>query len=108
MGMRPIAIDGGEAKKELCLSMGAEAFVDFTQEKDVIGKVIEIAGGIGAHGVLVTAYQAYKGLCLQFKNQCSDAKPFPSFRCNEICRQQDWCENHVYCSSTRGRGAAWR
>ena len=59
--MRPIAIDGGEAKKKLCLSIGAEEFVDFKEVKDVPAKVKEIAGGIGAHGVLVTAYQAYKG-----------------------------------------------
>jgi alcohol dehydrogenase, propanol-preferring len=61
MGMRPIAIDGGEAKKKLCMEMGAEAFVDFTQVKDVPAEVVRIADGIGAHGVLVTAYQAYKG-----------------------------------------------
>ena len=60
MGMRPIAIDGGEAKKKLCLEMGAEAFVDFREVKDVPAEVIKIAGGIGAHGVLVTAYQAYR------------------------------------------------
>lgn len=59
--MRPIAIDGGEAKKNLCLSMGAEAFVDFTETADVAAEVVKIADGIGAHGVLVTAYQAYKG-----------------------------------------------
>lgn len=61
MGMRAIAIDGGDAKRDLCLSMGAEAFVDFTKEKDVPEKIKEIADGIGAHGVLVTAYQAYNG-----------------------------------------------
>ena len=61
MGMRPIAIDGGEAKKKLCLDMGAEAFVDFRESKDVPADVVKIAGGIGAHGVVVTAYQAYKG-----------------------------------------------
>lgn len=61
MGMRPIAIDGGEAKKKLCLSMGAEAFIDFREVKDVPAKVIEISDGVGAHGVVVTAYQAYKG-----------------------------------------------
>jgi propanol-preferring alcohol dehydrogenase len=60
--MRPIAIDGGEAKKKLCLEMGAEAFVDFKATKDVAAEVVKIADGIGAHGVLVTAYQAYKGL----------------------------------------------
>ncbi|KAK3048886.1 hypothetical protein LTR09_009781 [Extremus antarcticus] len=60
MGMRPIVIDGGEAKEKLSLEVGAEAFVDFTKEKDVAAKVIEIADGIGVHGVVVTAYQAYK------------------------------------------------
>lgn len=59
--MRPVAIDGGEAKKKLCLSLGAEAFVDFTQTQDVAAEVVKIADGVGAHGVLVTAYQAYKG-----------------------------------------------
>lgn len=61
MGMRPIAIDGGDAKRQLCLEMGAEAFVDFTQTADVAAEVVKIADGVGAHGVLVTAYQAYKG-----------------------------------------------
>ncbi|GAB7325233.1 hypothetical protein MBLNU13_g09301t1 [Cladosporium sp. NU13] len=59
MGMRPIAIDGGDAKRDLCIKMGAEEFIDFTKEKDVPAKIKEIADGIGAHGVLVTAYQAY-------------------------------------------------
>jgi propanol-preferring alcohol dehydrogenase len=61
MGMRAIAIDGGDAKRDLCMKMGAEEFIDFTKEKDVPAKIKEIADGIGAHGVLVTAYQAYNG-----------------------------------------------
>ena len=59
MGMRPIAIDGGKAKEKLCLEMGAEKFVDFKEVKDVPAAVVEAADGIGAHGVVVTAYQAY-------------------------------------------------
>ena len=59
--MRAIAIDGGDAKRDLCLKMGAEEFIDFTKEDDVPAKIKEIADGIGAHGVLVTAYQAYNG-----------------------------------------------
>ncbi|OQO12222.1 hypothetical protein B0A48_02863 [Cryoendolithus antarcticus] len=59
MGMRPIVIDGGEKKQKLAESLGADAFIDFTKEKDVAAKVKELADGIGAHGVLVTAYQAY-------------------------------------------------
>lgn len=62
--MRPIVVDSGD-KKDLCMKMGAEEFVDFTQEKDVPAKVREIADGIGAHGVIVTAYQAYEREWLQ-------------------------------------------
>ena len=58
--MRPIAVDSGE-KKDLCTKSGAEEFVDFKEHKDTAARVKEITGGIGAHGVVVTAYQAYKG-----------------------------------------------
>jgi alcohol dehydrogenase, propanol-preferring len=60
MGMRPIVVDSGE-KKDLCMKSGAEEFVDFKEHKDTSARVKEITGGIGAHGVVVTAYQAYKG-----------------------------------------------
>jgi len=60
MGMRPIVIDSGAQKKDLCMKMGAEEFIDFKEHSDVVAKVKEVAGGIGAHGVLVTAYQSYK------------------------------------------------
>ena len=58
--MRPIVVDGGDEKRQLSMKSGAEVFVDFKDTKDVAAKVIEITDGIGAHGVLVTAYQAYK------------------------------------------------
>lgn len=58
--MRPIVVDAG-SKKKLCMEVGAEEFVDFTEVKDVPAKIKEIADGVGAHGVLVTAYQSYKG-----------------------------------------------
>ena len=61
MGMRPIVVDSGEAKKDLSMKMGAEEFVDFKEHKDTVARVKEVADGIGAHGVLVTAYQSYKG-----------------------------------------------
>ncbi|KAK3622123.1 hypothetical protein LTR22_024947 [Elasticomyces elasticus] len=60
MGMRAIAVDSGSAKKDLCLKMGAEEFVDFKEHSDVAARIKEIADGVGAHGVLVTAYQSYK------------------------------------------------
>lgn len=61
MGMRPIVVDGGENKRTLSLRLGAEAFVDFREVKDVAGKIKEISDGVGAHGVIVTAWQSYKG-----------------------------------------------
>jgi propanol-preferring alcohol dehydrogenase len=65
MGMRPIVVDSGD-KKDLCMKSGAEEFVDFKEHKDVGARVREIAGGIGAHGVVVTAYQAYKGKVVRY------------------------------------------
>lgn len=58
-GLRPIVIDTGDEKNALSLSCGAEAFVDFKDLKDTAGQVIQIADGIGAHGVIVTAPGAY-------------------------------------------------
>jgi propanol-preferring alcohol dehydrogenase len=60
MGMRPIVIDGGAAKRKLSLEMGAESFIDFTEVPNVAEEVKKVANGVGAHGVIVTAYQAYK------------------------------------------------
>ncbi|KAI7648379.1 alcohol dehydrogenase, partial [Hortaea werneckii] len=60
MGMRPVVVDSGAAKKDLSFKMGAEAFVDFKEHEDVAAKVKEVCDGVGAHGVLVTAYQSYK------------------------------------------------
>ncbi|KAJ5110522.1 Polyketide synthase enoylreductase [Penicillium argentinense] len=60
MGMRPIVVDTGASKRELSLKMGAEAFVDFIETDDPAKAVINIADGVGAHGVFVTAPAAYK------------------------------------------------
>jgi alcohol dehydrogenase, propanol-preferring len=59
--MRPIVIDSGDAKEALAKRCGAEAFIDFKKESNVAAKVIEVADGVGAHGVIVTAWQTYKG-----------------------------------------------
>lgn len=55
MGLRVIGIDGGNEKRTLCMDLGCEAFVDFTEAKDVVGEVVTITDGKGAHGVIVTA-----------------------------------------------------
>ena len=53
-GMRIIAIDGGDEKRDLCKKLGAEEFIDFTQTKDIATEILRITT-YGAHGVLVTA-----------------------------------------------------
>lgn len=53
-GMRIIAIDGGDEKRDLCKKLGAEEFIDFTQTKDIAAEITRITT-YGAHGVIVTA-----------------------------------------------------
>lgn len=55
MGLRVVGIDGGNEKRELCMGLGCEAFVDFTTTKDVVADVVAVTDGKGAHGVIVTA-----------------------------------------------------
>ena len=52
MGMRVIAIDGGQEKKDLCMKLGAEQFIDFQESKDIPAEVMKITG-LGAHGIIV-------------------------------------------------------
>jgi propanol-preferring alcohol dehydrogenase len=52
MGMRVIAIDGGDAKRDLCLSLGAEKFIDYTTTKDITSEIMKITT-YGAQGVIV-------------------------------------------------------
>lgn len=56
-GMRVIAVDGGDAKRDLCKKLGAEVFIDFQTTKDIAAEVMKITT-YGAHGVLVTAASA--------------------------------------------------
>lgn len=55
MGLRVVGVDGGKEKRELCMSLGCEAFIDFTETKDVVADVVAATDGKGAHGVVVTA-----------------------------------------------------
>ena len=61
-GMRVIAIDGGDEKRDLCKKLGAEEFIDYTKTSDIPAEVMRITT-YGAHGVLVTAAtkEAYGG-----------------------------------------------
>ncbi|KAF7527292.1 hypothetical protein PCG10_003119 [Penicillium crustosum] len=56
MGLRVIAIDGGEEKKAMCEQLGAEVYVDFTKSTDLVADVkAATPGGLGAHAVLLLA-----------------------------------------------------
>ncbi|KIV96991.1 hypothetical protein PV10_00801 [Exophiala mesophila] len=58
MGFRPVVVDTGKEREQLCKSLGAEHFVDFKEVEDPVKTVVELTEG-GAHGVFVTAVQAY-------------------------------------------------
>lgn len=51
MGLRVVAIDGGDDKEKLCTDLGAEVFIDFTKTKDIV-KAIQDATLGGPHGVI--------------------------------------------------------
>ncbi len=68
MGMRVIGVDGGEAKKDLCMKLGCDAFIDFTAVENLVAEVVKHCDGKGAHGVFVTAtsgaaYQTAPMMC---------------------------------------------
>lgn len=58
--MRIIAVDGGADKEKLCLSLGAEHFIDYTSTADIPAEVLRMTT-YGAQGVAVfaTAKQSY-------------------------------------------------
>ncbi|OJD13355.1 alcohol dehydrogenase 1 [Blastomyces percursus] len=56
MGLQVIAIDAGDEKKELCVKLGARAYVDFTKTKDLVADVKAASpDGLGPHAVLLVA-----------------------------------------------------
>ncbi|PYH45165.1 zinc-dependent alcohol dehydrogenase [Aspergillus saccharolyticus JOP 1030-1] len=59
-GLKVIAIDSGEKKRQLCLSRGATSFLDFKTD-DIEQEVKSLTSGLGAHAVICTANseQAY-------------------------------------------------
>ncbi|KAI6116169.1 chaperonin 10-like protein [Pisolithus sp. B1] len=54
MGMRVVAIDTGAEKKDLCLALGAEKWIDFEETQDIVGAIKEACDGQGAHCAVVT------------------------------------------------------
>lgn len=55
LGMRVIAVDAGDAKRDLCHQLGAEQYLDVITSKDLAKAVLDLTDGLGAHGVIVFA-----------------------------------------------------
>ncbi|KAL3418246.1 zinc-binding dehydrogenase [Phlyctema vagabunda] len=55
MGYRVVAIDAGAEKEEICLQLGAEAYIDLLQTKATPARVEAITKGQNAAAVLVVA-----------------------------------------------------
>lgn len=108
--MRPIVIDSGEAKKKLATTLGAEVFLDFKEETDIASRIKEIADGLGANGVIVTAWQTYKGTYAPHPyNPLSSPPPLlfftyasltPSHRRSILHRRSSQRQNRMYRSPT--------
>ncbi|KAH9963063.1 GroES-like protein [Russula compacta] len=55
-GLRVVAVgQHGKEKRELCLNLGAEKWVDFRESKDLVKDIKDAAGGDGPHAALVAA-----------------------------------------------------
>lgn len=71
MGLRIIAIDGGDEKRAMCEQLGAEAYIDFTKSKDLVHDVqAATADGLGPHAVLLLAVSE-----LPFQQAASYVRP---------------------------------
>ncbi|KAI0729795.1 GroES-like protein [Fomitopsis betulina] len=55
MGLRVLAVDTGAEKRELVKRLGAEAWVDFRESKDIVADIRAATDGQGPHAAIVTA-----------------------------------------------------
>ncbi|KIJ63449.1 hypothetical protein HYDPIDRAFT_92762 [Hydnomerulius pinastri MD-312] len=56
MGLRVLAIDSGDEKRKLCLSLGAEKWIDFKESgENLVKDVIAATDGLGPHAALIAA-----------------------------------------------------
>ncbi|KAG6859843.1 hypothetical protein C0995_003066 [Termitomyces sp. Mi166 len=58
MGLRVLAIDTGVAKKELCLKLGAEKWIDFKESTDLTKDIRVVTDGLGPHAALIAVGDA--------------------------------------------------
>lgn len=76
MGYRAIALDVGQEKKEYCLDLGAEVFVDVTEEQDVANALKRFTKGKLANVVLVTV-----GVGVAYQSAFDLLAPFATLMC---------------------------
>ncbi|KAI0696821.1 GroES-like protein [Cytidiella melzeri] len=55
MGLRVLAVDTGDEKRELCLKLGAEKWIDFMTNKDLVQDIKDATDGLGPHTAVITA-----------------------------------------------------
>ncbi|KAJ7232046.1 chaperonin 10-like protein [Mycena haematopus] len=55
MGLRVVAIDTGDVKRDLCLQLGAEKWVDFKTSTNLVQDVKDAADGVGPHAAVVVS-----------------------------------------------------
>ncbi|KZS89781.1 GroES-like protein [Sistotremastrum niveocremeum HHB9708] len=58
LGLRVIAIDTGDEKRQLAEKLGAEKWIDFAQTDNLVQSVAAASGGLGPHAAIVTASKA--------------------------------------------------
>lgn len=68
-GLKTIAIDTGQQKRDLCMKLGANAFLDFKTD-DVEGEVKKLTNGYGAHTVICTAGPAAYAQAIRMLRNC--------------------------------------
>ena len=55
MGLRVCAVDTGAEKRALVERLGAEAWVDFKESKDIVADIKAACDGLGPHAAVITA-----------------------------------------------------
>ncbi|KAI0314899.1 hypothetical protein OF83DRAFT_1063048 [Amylostereum chailletii] len=55
MGLRVVAIDTGDDKRDMCLSRGVERWIDFKTSANVVEDVRKATGGLGPHAAVITS-----------------------------------------------------
>lgn len=68
-GLKVIAVDSGQKKRDLCLRLGATAFLDFRHD-DIEKEVKGLTNGYGAHAVVCTAGPSAYAQALRLLRNC--------------------------------------